>query len=264
MIGGKMTEKTMEKIDFVEAFYSACALLGVDCFVQVKKKTLAGLKARVSFDAQKNFLEAVVSDGFECASREVVLGLALSLVSRALGKKIPECAAPLVDSFKEFYSRESVNALSDSLRAAHGRNTIEGEKIFFDLNSIVEKVFEKYADVLGSVARPQVSWSRKKSRWRLGFHDNAFKKIVVSRSLDSPHIPEFVVEYIVFHELLHCKHRVLFQRGRSLRRTVHSRAFKSDEKKFAEFERANEWLARNARKLSRMSSSFFLRKENHF
>jgi hypothetical protein len=242
-------EKTA-KPDFVEAFYSACALLNADCFIEVKKKPLAGLKAKVSFNARKNSLEAVVSDGFECASREVVLGLALSLVSRALRKKIPERAAPLVDSFKEFYSRESVNALSDSLRATRGRNAIEDEGAFFDLNLIMEKVFEKYASVFEGVSRPQVSWSRDSSRRRLGFHDNAFKKIVVSRSLDSRRVPEFVIEYIVFHEFLHCKHKVLYQRGRSLRRTVHSRDFKNDERKFEEFERANEWLARNARKLA--------------
>ncbi len=245
----EIDEKIGEKTDLTEAFYSACALLGADCFIAVKKKPLAGLKARVSFNARKNSLEAVVSDGFECASREVVLGLALSLVSRALRKKIPERAAPLVDSFKEFYSRESVNALSDSLRATRGRNSIEVEGAFFDLNRIVEKVFEKYADVFEGVEKPQVSWSREKSRRRMGFHDPAFKKIVVSRALDSPRVPEFVVEYIVFHELLHCKHKVLFQRGKSLRRTVHSRDFKNAERKFEEFKQANEWLSRNARKL---------------
>lgn len=247
---GEFDRKIREKTDFTEAFYSACALLDADCFIAVKKKPLAGLKARVSFNAQKNLLEAVVSDGFECASREVVLGLALSLISRALRKKIPERAAPLVDSFKEFYSRESVNALNDSLRATRGRNAVEQEGSFFDLNRIVEKVFEKYAGVFDGVGRPQVSWSREKSMQRVGFHDPAFKKIVVSRALDSPRVPEFVVEYIVFHELLHCKHKVLFQRGRSLRRTVHSRDFKRDEGKFEEFERANAWLAGNARKLA--------------
>ena len=250
--GGKkfFFEEKKAETDLEEAFYSACALLGSDCFVIVKKKPLAGLKARVSFNPRKNLLEAVISDGFECASREVALGLALSLVSRALGKRIPSHAVPLVDSFKEFYSRESVNVLSDSLRAARGRNSVNAKGSFFDLNRIVNKIFVDYQQILEGVVRPQVSWSRGKSRWRLGFHDNAFKKIVVSRALDSQRVPEFVVEYVVFHELLHCKHRVLFQRGKSLRRTVHTRAFKSDEKKFVEFERANEWLARNARKLA--------------
>ena len=103
-----------------------------------------------------------------------------------------------------------------------------------------------YAEVFsGFGGRPQIGWSAKKSKRVLGFHDGAFNAITINRVLDSERVPLFVVQYVVFHELLHCKHKVLFQRGESLRRTVHPRHFKQDEKKFVLADKAEAWIHRN-------------------
>jgi len=50
-----------------------------------------------------------------------------------------------------------------------------------------------------------------------------------------------VTSYILFHEMLHVKHR---SRVHDSRRIVHTREFKADEKRFRQYEEAKLWLDR--------------------
>jgi len=88
--------------------------------------------------------------------------------------------------------------------------------------------------------RPQLSWSRTAARASLGHYDPAHQAIVVSRLFDRPEVPRFVVEYLVYHEMLHVKHPVLHQRSR---RCFHSASFRAEEKQFPQYREAKRLLA---------------------
>ncbi|MFH0834827.1 MAG: M48 family peptidase [Candidatus Micrarchaeota archaeon] len=230
----------MENSALQEAFCSAAAILGVNAFVDARFRRRAGLGASVRLRSGK--ISASVSDGYAAAPRSVLVGLALSLMSKIYHRRV---TSPYIDDYKEFSSRESVSKLHDALRRGRGRKRTEGAVgRAYDLGEILTRVRVEYADVLaGVVSSPSIVWSSHRGSRVLGFHDSAFSQIVINRILDNPRVPEFVVEYVVFHELLHCKHRVLFQRGKSMRRTVHSGDFKKDEKKFRFYAAANAWLS---------------------
>ena len=93
-----------------------------------------------------------------------------------------------------------------------------------------------------------MTWSSKKTYRVLGHHDAAHDTIVVSRSLDSISVPKFIVEYIVFHEMLHVAHPTKHVNGR---RYNHTAALKRDEQKFEFYTEAEKWIERNVRKLER-------------
>ncbi|PIT85643.1 hypothetical protein COU36_02065 [Candidatus Micrarchaeota archaeon CG10_big_fil_rev_8_21_14_0_10_59_7] len=229
----------MENSALQEAFCSAASILGVNAFVDARFRRRAGLGASVRLRGGKIF--ASVSDGYAAAPRGVLVGLALSLLARIYRRRI---TSPYLDEYREFSSRESVSKLHDALRKRSGRKRKESaDGNVYDLGEIMGRVRVEYADVLAGITPPSIVWSKSEGSRVLGFHDSAFSQIVVNRILDNPRVPEFAVEYVVFHELLHCKHRVLFQRGKSMRRTVHSGAFKNDEKKFRFYAAANAWLS---------------------
>ena len=54
-------------------------------------------------------------------------------------------------------------------------------------------------------------------------------------------VPEFVVGYVMYHEMLHVKHPMRFAR---CRRESHGPAFRKEEKKFADYIRAMKFLDR--------------------
>jgi predicted metal-dependent hydrolase len=86
-----------------------------------------------------------------------------------------------------------------------------------------------------------MSWSQTKTRRILGHYDPAHNAIIISRIFDHFAVPAYVLEYIVYHEMLHLKHPVKL---RGSRRCVHSAEFQAEEKLFPLATEANAFLKR--------------------
>ncbi len=120
----------------------------------------------------------------------------------------------------------------------HGRH--------YDLLELFHLLNQRYFS--NKLPVPAISWSSQFNRRRLGSYDPLQKRLMVTRMLDHSEIPRFVVEGILYHEMLHILHPVEHQNGR---RIIHSREFKNDEKKFEQHDRLNSWLKNEFVKLVR-------------
>ena len=49
------------------------------------------------------------------------------------------------------------------------------------------------------------SWTRRDNRRRMGFCSRMFRVVGISSRLDSPDVPEWVLDYVVYHEVLHLR-----------------------------------------------------------
>ena len=130
------------------------------------------------------------------------------------------------------------------VRKAHLVRQMRGRKLlrparghFYDLDAIFEELNSRFFH--GLMARPRMSWSQTKTRRILGHYDPAHNAIVISRIFDHPSMPRYVLEYIVYHEMLHLKHPVKL---RGSRRCVHSAEFQAEEKLFPRAAEANAFL----------------------
>jgi hypothetical protein len=135
-------------------------------------------------------------------------------------------------------------ASHEIVRKAHLVRQIRGRKLlrsprghFYDLDAIFEDLNRRFFH--GLMARPRMSWSQTKTRRILGHYDPAHNAIVISRIFDHPAMPRYVLEYIVYHEMLHLKHPVKL---RGSRRCVHSPEFQAEEKLFPGVADANAFL----------------------
>jgi hypothetical protein len=107
----------------------------------------------------------------------------------------------------------------------------------FDLEAIFDDLNQRLFD--GSLPRTTTGWSAHRSRSILGHYDPDHQTITISRILDSPQTPRFLVEYLVFHEMLHIRFPV---ERNNHRRVIHSRDFREAEKKFPDYARARRLL----------------------
>lgn len=168
--------------------------------------------------------------------------LAYILIAKLLCKKVPPAAREI---YSNFIKNEEIRAQATENKRTKGKKIItsaQGE--VYDLDEIFDDINEIY--FRDAIPKPVLSWSSGKTYRILGHHDSTHQTIIISKSLDDKKVPRFVVEYVVFHEMLHIFHPVEIRNGR---RIVHSPQFKRNEKTFEYFEEAEKWIAQNARSL---------------
>ena len=170
--------------------------------------------------------------------------LAVILVSKLLRKRVPAYAD---DIYNEYTRTAEMRDRSNDRKRSHGRKVVTTHKgEVYDLDEIFDNLnFWYFGERL---PKPVLTWSARQTYRILGHHDATHDTIVVSRSLDSPDVPRFVVEYIVFHEMLHIHHPTVHHNGR---RYNHTAAFRRDEEKFRHYREAELWIEQNVRKLKR-------------
>ncbi len=170
--------------------------------------------------------------------------LAFILVAKLLRKKVPMNAREIYSNLiKTVEMREKT---TESKRS-RGRKVISTDKgAVYDLGEIFDLLNRDY--FRGRVPKPVLTWSARKTYRILGHHDATHKTIVISKSLDSANVPKYVVESVVFHEMLHIHHPTVHHNGR---RYNHTAAFRRDEEKFAYFQEAERWIEQNVRKLKK-------------
>jgi len=178
-----------------------------------------------------------ISDLLEGAPEPVLGAIAHILLAKLYRKPVDRTQSA---RYRRYVASHDISAKARLVRQMRGRkhiHTARGhnyhlEEIFDDLN---RRFF------YGLMGRPQLTWSRDHARNRLGHYDPAHNAIVISRVFDDPRVPRYVVEYIVFHEMLHLKHPVKL---RGSRRCVHPREFTEEEKLFPHLIEAQRFLKR--------------------
>jgi hypothetical protein len=171
-------------------------------------------------------------------------GLAYILTGKLLRKKIPQGAREV---YSAFIKSTMIRERASENKKARGRKVMTTSKgKVYDLDHIFESLNSHY--FAGKIPKPTLTWSAKKTYRILGHHDATHDHVAISRSLDETDVPRYVVEYVVFHEMLHIAHPTKHVNGR---RYNHTAAFKNDERKFAFFDQAELWIERNVRRLKR-------------
>ncbi len=176
-----------------------------------------------------------LSDLLEGAPETVLHSIAHILLAKLYRKPVDRAHSAY---YRCYVASHEVAAKARLVRQMRGRKHIRSarghhyhlEDIFDDLN---RSFFH------GLMGRPQLTWSQNHARSRLGHYDPAHNAIVISRVFDSPRVPRYAVEYILFHEMLHLKYPVKL---RGSRRCVHSREFLAEEKMFPGLEQARKFL----------------------
>lgn len=124
--------------------------------------------------------------------------------------------------------------------AKHSMNTIAGK--VYNLQSICAQIVRSFGIIFTpSFIKhlPSIGWSTRSSYRKFGSYYPKINTITLSQSLDSLQVPEYVVNYVLFHELLHA---CLGTHTKNARQIAHSPEFHRLERLHPEYERANAFL----------------------
>ncbi|MCT7955603.1 M48 family peptidase [Laspinema palackyanum] len=107
----------------------------------------------------------------------------------------------------------------------------------YNLDRLFHTVNREYFG--GKMVKPRLSWNRSFTTRKFGHYERGRDRVVLSISLDSDRVPQYVVEFVLYHELLHKQHEGKWVNGRL---NVHTPEFRQDEQKFRKYKEADQWL----------------------
>jgi len=135
--------------------------------------------------------------------------------------------------------------------------------VLFDLESAappagsargrVHDLDERFARVnaayfAGRMPKPTLAWNDAHTARTFGHYHRSRDTVMLSISLDDPRVPAFVVDFVLYHELLHKQLEPTTVNGR---RVAHGRGFRSAERRFADYAEAGRLLSRVSVRWSR-------------
>lgn len=180
-----------------------------------------------------------LSDLLQRAPLSVLEGAAAILLSRLYRRRAPKA---LLRQYLDYARSDRTRNRVSKMRGGRVRlkhTPPQGQH--FDLEKLFDQLNARYFE--STLHRPHIGWSTRSWRRQFGCYDPGPNQILLNRHMDREGVPQFVVEYVLFHEMLHVKHPTR-RSGCSL--VSHSREFRQEEKRFEEFERARRTLDRLA------------------
>jgi hypothetical protein len=107
----------------------------------------------------------------------------------------------------------------------------------YNLDHLFSSINHQY--FAGTMSKPRLMWSNILSHRKLGHYERTRDRIVISKILDHERIPQYLIEFILYHELLHKHHGIQWLNGKCM---VHTPEFKRSERKFGQFQEAETFL----------------------
>ena len=176
-----------------------------------------------------NLTTLSISEGLIRSSDEVLTAV---LQSALVGKT--EASNQIIRQFG--VSEECSDVLLElDLVAQIAAETAKGS--CYDLDELFATINRAYFG--GQMLKPRLVWSGVLSSRKLGHYERTRDRVVMSQILDDKCIPRCVVEFVLYHELLHKHHGIKWVNGRCL---VHTPEFRRSEGKFRQYQEAESFL----------------------
>jgi hypothetical protein len=180
------------------------------------------------------------SDLLQRAPLLVLESAAAILLAKIYRRRMPRALAAQYNEYARSHrTRRRIQAMrSGRVRMA----SLPPAGRHFDLTLIFDQLNVKF--FASELQRPRLGWSARAWRRQFGSYDPGPNQIVLNRRMDRPELPRYVVEYVLYHEMLHVKHPT---RKSGCGLVSHSPEFRAEEKLFPDFDRARKALDRLAR-----------------
>ena len=204
--------------------------------VQVQFYPFVGINHTIRL--RNEVLHVRLSDLLVEAPEPVIKVLSIILLSKLYHRRIHQ---DLALTYHSYVSSIEMKRKALQSRRSRGRKLqLHPKGSHYNLTTLFGELNREY---FGS-GLPSISlgWSLRKSRRILGHFDPSHNSITVSQVFDTPEVPEQVISYVLFHEMLHA----LFMTSSYFDlKYQHSSQFKREEKKFKYHREANEWLKKH-------------------
>jgi hypothetical protein len=190
----------------------------------------------------KDGLRIQAHEGFVGAQEQVIEALVITLLT---GKDAKDGKGQsYLNVIKAYTQSSAFRSIASELDIVVNADSSSSLGQHFDLEVIFDKVNRTYFE--GKMAKPNLTWNKTLTHRKFGHYQAAKDTVMVSISLDQATVPAYVVEFIMYHELLHKQLGITIRKGRQY---AHTRAFREAEARFRKHRQAEAVLKRLGTKL---------------
>jgi hypothetical protein len=198
--------------------------------VNIEFNLMAGL---YRFRSTPKEIQLQLSEGFIAADEPVFNALAHVI---RFGK-----SAKTTQIISRFSCSEEFSEILLAMDLLVGEMADASQGHIYNLETIFDRVNGSYFHK--TLPKPQLAWSQTFTQRKYGHYEPARDRVVLSRTLDDKRVPSEVVEFVMYHELLHKHQGEVWVNGRQ---RVHTPAFRREERKFKHYDLAQTFLAQLA------------------
>ena len=222
-----------EPVELFRRVFRRLRIAGAVPSLGVEFRPFAGLRSSICL--REEHLEVHLSDVLQDAPLLVLDALAEILLCKVYRRRASREAR---ECYLAYVLSPGIRHRIDQARRERGtKRLLPARGRWHDLEEIFQRLNRNFFN--GELSVTRLGWSLRNSRTILGHYDAGHGMIVINRALDSPMAPAHLVDYLVFHEMLHMRFPV--ERD-GHRRVVHSREFREAEREFPKYEEARKSL----------------------
>ena len=177
----------------------------------------------------RNVLLLKIHQGFQNADRQVWQ----ALMESAMVRQSPSSE----QVFREYADSEEFSEVIFEMEsyAAPLAPPVRGRA--HDLDESFARVNAAYFG--GQMPKPTLVWNRTLTAHKFAHYQPSHDTVMMSVTLDDPGVPASVVDFVMYHELLHKKHGSTIVNGRRL---AHTPAFRAEERLYAGYHEAERQI----------------------
>ena len=170
------------------------------------------------------------NEGFIGAPHPIIQALIFTALRHPEKKHAAQVKAyGATDAFEEI-------VLSLEMMTADLSSSIQGQH--YDLAAVFNRVNTAY--FAGALSPPRLTWNKTLTHRKFGHYQFNTDTVMLSLSLDDAAVPPYVVDFVMYHELLHKSLGVKLVNGR---RYAHTAEFRDAERRFTQYDKAKAFLS---------------------
>ncbi|HQE94147.1 MAG TPA: hypothetical protein PLH19_15745 [Anaerolineae bacterium] len=185
------------------------------------------------------YRSCIEADGITITVNEGFIGAPHPVLKALIYTALHHPEKQQVSQIKTYSTSDAFEEIVLALEWTTADLSINTKGQHYDLAAIFDRVNVTY--FVGALPAPRLTWNKTLTHRKLGHYQFNTDTVMLSLSLDDVAIPPYVVEFVMYHELLHKHLGVKLVNGR---RYAHTTAFRDAERRFAQYEQAQAFLSK--------------------
>ncbi|MBN1874494.1 MAG: hypothetical protein JXA33_09715 [Anaerolineae bacterium] len=186
--------------------------------------------------ARSNHIHITFNEGYVGAPEDTLQ----ALICLALRSQDPT----QLSKIKTYAISEEFTEILSALESITAQVSQDTQGRVYNLTEIFERVNVNYFN--NTLPRPHLMWNQTVTHRKMGHYQPLTDTVMISITLDDVRVPSYVIDAVMYHELLHKHLGIQVINGR---RYAHTSEFRAEELKFRQYEEAQKFLSQLHKKL---------------